>query len=69
MTTTERALRAFWWRVSQGIQKSFYVYLSRHVDDDVLFMNWAYEEGRRPRKLNELESSAISLAAPPFGGS
>lgn len=41
---TERAIRAFWWRVGQGMQKSFYAYVSRRADDDVLFMNWAYEE-------------------------
>ena len=43
-TTTERALRAFWWRVDQGIQKPFYTYVNRRADDDVLFMNWGYEE-------------------------
>lgn len=44
MRLADRATRTVLWKLNQKIQKPFYRYLSRHVDDDVLFLNWGYEE-------------------------
>jgi fatty-acid O-methyltransferase len=41
----DRALRSFWWKFNTAVlQKPFYSYVTRRLDDDVLFMNWAYEQ-------------------------
>lgn len=45
MTTfTDRTIRTVLWKINRALQKPFYSYLTRHADDDVLFLNWAYEE-------------------------
>ncbi|WP_246216695.1 phthiotriol/phenolphthiotriol dimycocerosates methyltransferase [Mycobacterium botniense] len=32
------------WKLNAKIHKPMYAYIARRADDDVLFMNWAYEE-------------------------
>lgn len=45
MNLTDRAIRGFWWKFNTAVlQKPFYSYFTRRVGDDVLFMNWSYEE-------------------------
>ena len=44
VTLAGRVIRTVQRKIGQSIQKPFYRYLTRHLDDDVLFLNWAYEE-------------------------
>jgi fatty-acid O-methyltransferase len=44
VTQTDRVARTVMWKVNRGFHKLMYAYLSRHVDDDVIFLNCAYEQ-------------------------
>jgi SAM-dependent methyltransferase len=44
MTRTDRAIRTLWWKWNQAAQKKSYAHMNRQVNDDVLFINWGYEE-------------------------
>lgn len=44
VTLAGRVIQTVLRKIGQSIQKPFYRYLTRHLDDDVLFLNWAYEE-------------------------
>ena len=44
MTVTDRTVRTVLRKLNLGVQKQFYPHLTRRVDDDVLFLNWGYEE-------------------------
>ena len=45
LTLLARALSSAAMRkLGQGVQKRFYPYVTRRVGDDVLFLNWSYEE-------------------------
>jgi ubiquinone/menaquinone biosynthesis C-methylase UbiE len=45
VTLTDRALATLPKRkLQQEVQKRFYSYVTRHAADDMLFMNWSYEE-------------------------
>lgn len=41
---TDRTIRAVLWKLNRGIQKPIYARLTRRVGDDVLFINYAYEQ-------------------------
>ena len=43
-TLTERTIRSALWKLNRSVQKPFYSWVSRRVDDDTLFSNWGYEE-------------------------
>jgi fatty-acid O-methyltransferase len=42
-TLIDRSIRRVLDKVDRAIQKPFYAYLTRRVDDDVVFLNWGYE--------------------------
>lgn len=44
MPILDRVSRSIRWKVNARIHNQMYAYIARHADDDVLFMNWAYEE-------------------------
>jgi SAM-dependent methyltransferase len=51
MITDERGLKLMNWmqtlpvrKLHQGVQKRFYSHVTGRADDDMLFMNWSYEE-------------------------
>lgn len=44
VTLIDRVARSAMWKLTASVSKPMYTYLARHADDDVLFMNWAYEE-------------------------
>ena len=44
MTVLDRVTRSLRWKLNARIHNRMYAYIARHADDDVLFMNWAYEE-------------------------
>jgi fatty-acid O-methyltransferase len=44
VTITDRISRTLRWRLNARIHNRMYRYIARRADDDVLFMNWAYEE-------------------------
>ena len=44
MTLLDRVSRSIRWKLNARIHNQMYAYIARHADDDVLFMNWAYEE-------------------------
>lgn len=44
MPLLDRVSRSIRWKVNALIHNRMYAYIARHADDDVLFMNWAYEE-------------------------
>ena len=43
-TLTDRTIRSALWKLNRSVQRPFYSWLSRRVDDDTLFLNWGYEE-------------------------
>jgi fatty-acid O-methyltransferase len=44
LTRTDRAIRTLWWKWNQAAHKTSYSHMNRHFGDDVLFINWGYEE-------------------------
>jgi ubiquinone/menaquinone biosynthesis C-methylase UbiE len=44
VTAVDRVARSVLWRLNTTLHKPIYAYVSRRAGDDVLFMNWAYEE-------------------------
>jgi fatty-acid O-methyltransferase len=44
VTVLDRVSRSIRWKLNARIHNRMYAYIARHADDDVLFMNWAYEE-------------------------
>lgn len=44
MTAVDRMTRSFLWRLNTTVHKPVYAYLARRAGEDVLFLNWAYEE-------------------------
>ena len=44
MAALDAAVRPAIGKINQGITKRLYPYLTRRVGDDVLFLNWAYQE-------------------------
>lgn len=44
MTALDRVARSFLWRLNTSVHKPYYAYVSRRAGQDVLFLNWAYED-------------------------
>jgi SAM-dependent methyltransferase len=44
VTLTDRISRTLRWKLNARIHNQMYRYIARRANDDVLFMNWAYEE-------------------------
>jgi fatty-acid O-methyltransferase len=44
MAISDRMARTVLWKLNRSIDKSMYGYLSRRADDDVIFLNCAYEQ-------------------------
>ena len=44
VTLTDRVARTVVWKLNARLHNRMYTYIARRADDDVLFMNWAYEE-------------------------
>lgn len=44
MTAVDRLARSLLWRLNTSVHKPLYAYMSRRAGQDVLFLNWAYEE-------------------------
>lgn len=44
VTAIDRVARSLLWKLNTSMHKPMYAYIARHAGDDVLFMNWAYEE-------------------------
>jgi fatty-acid O-methyltransferase len=44
VTAIDRAARSVLWRLNTSVHKPVYAYVARRARDDVLFLNWAYEE-------------------------
>ena len=44
MAIGDRVARRVLWNLNARVHNRMYAYIARHADDDVLFMNWAYEE-------------------------
>jgi fatty-acid O-methyltransferase len=44
VTIGDRVARTVLWNLNARVHNRMYAYIARHADDDVLFMNWAYEE-------------------------
>jgi ubiquinone/menaquinone biosynthesis C-methylase UbiE len=44
VTAIDRVARSLLWRLNKSIHKPVYAYVSRHAGEDVVFLNWAYEE-------------------------
>ena len=44
VTITDRISRTLRWKLNARIHNRMYRYIASRADDDVLFMNWAYEE-------------------------
>ena len=59
------AARSLLWRLNTSVHEPFYAYIARHANEDLVFLNWAYEEdahghtaGTR-RRVPPLSHSAI----------
>jgi fatty-acid O-methyltransferase len=44
VTHTDRVARTALWKLNRGFHRLMYTYLSRRADDDVIFLNCAYEQ-------------------------